>query len=464
MQAATASSSNADDDDDDTPLAMLPASRARHTAPSADHTPAGPVRQLPQLTHPACSDTPAALPASSLTRHEQSDTCAAWQSMQVKAPWVPSMQGATDVPALTPHTGIAGPLDAADTEAAAGVPQATALPPAGTRQEVHSSPAGVEEDMAQDRHDPQQPAVSMQEVQTTVASGLQAVPDIRGFPAADAGDTALPSDHQDHLVSDSELEGLPSLSSQVLASLAEGVLGSVITNMASPVQRSPMTLLKADSNAATSTSPRQSQQQPQQQQANESPKADAVFPVANSSQSLLQAEAEAARLAVLLVPPVYHPPALAEQLAQMGTGLHLQTTGTASIHASLHAQAGSLQASSMKVDEATLVNEQSCARNIGTAETELPGTVQHLHAAGEVPTSLGPALSRGPSMQGSLQQQNAKVAAVSGLQELAMQVHEQRLKECGDAEVAKERPAASSEQEHPVFHAEDAADLVIPDR
>lgn len=446
---------------------MLPVStsRAGHTAPSAEQTPAGPVRQLPQLSDPACSGTPAALPASSLTPHEQSDTPAAQQSMQAKAVGLPSMQDATETPALTAHTNIAGPWDAADRAGdAAAVPQASLLPPAETRQEVHISPAKAEEDMTQDRHDPtQQPAVSMQELPTSMAFGPQAVPDLRRSPAADSVGPAQPSDHQDHLVSDSESEGPPGMASQLLPSPAEDV-PDIVTNTALPVHSSAMTLLEADSNAAPTTSPQQPQQQLQQQQAYSSAAADAVFPVDTSSRSLLQAEAEATRLALLLAPPVYRPPALAEQLAQLGTGLRVQNTGTSSIHALLHAQVESPQANSMKADEAMLVNVQSHASDTWTAEAESPGTVQHLQAAGELCASQGPALLPGPSTQGSMQQKNAKVAACSGLQQLAMKVNEQRLKECGDPEVAHERASASSEQEHAVLHEEDAADVVIPDR
>ena len=463
LQAAKGSSSNTDDDEDDTPLAMLPVStsRAGHTAPSAEQTPAGPVRQLPQLSNPACNDTPA---ASSSTPHEQSDLPAAWQSMHVKAAWLPSMQGATDAPALTPHTGIAGALDAADrTEDAAAVPQATASPPAEARQEVHSSPAKAKGDMNQDRRYPQEPAVSMQELQITVASGLQAIPDFGTFLAADAVDRAQPSDRQDHLVSDSESEGPPGMSSQVLPSSPEEVLGSV-NNMAAPVHSSATTYLEANSNAAPTTGPLQSQQQLQQQQACYSPAADAVFPVDTSSESLLQAEAEAARLALLLAPPVYHPPALGEQLVQLGTGLPVHDSGTASIHAPRHAHSESAQAKSIMAGKAMLVNEQSQPSDTRTAEVELLGTVQHLQAAGESSAWLGPALLPGPPRQGSMQQENAKVAAVNGLQQLAMQVNEQRLEEFGDPEMADERPAASSEQEHAVLLEEEAADVVIPDR
>lgn len=446
---------------------MLPVSTSRgeHTAPSAEQTPAGPVKQLPQLSNPASSDTPPALPASSLTPHEKSETPAAQQSVQAtKAAWLPSLQDTTDAPGPTPHTGIAGALDAAGrSEAAKAVPQPTASPPAEARQEVHLSPVRAEEDMNQDRHDPQQPAVSMQELQITMASGLQAVPDLRDLPAANAVDTAQPSDPQDHLVSDSESEGSPGMSSQLLPWPAEDVPGPA-TNTAAPVHSSAPALLEADSNAAPTTSPRQSQQWPQQQQACCSPAADAVFPVDTSSESLLQAEAEAARLALLLAPPIYHPPALAEQLVQLGTRLPVHNSGTASIHAPLHAHSGPAQTKSIMAGKSMLANVKSCASNTRTAEAQLPGTIQHLQAAGESSASLGPALLPGPFTQGSMQQENAKVAAVNGLQQLAMQVSEQRLKECGDPEVADERPAAPSEQEHAVFHEDEAADVVIPDR
>ena len=459
------------DDEDDTPLAMLPASTsaARHTALSAEQTPVGPVRQLPQLSNPASSDIPDALPASSSTPGEQSDTPAAGQSVQVKTALLPSMQDAahqaTDLPTSTPSRGDTCSLDAAErTDGEVAVPSTTALPSAEARQAVCSSPAQVEGDMAQGRHDPPQPAVSMREQKANMASGLQAVSGPRKSAEAGRVDNPHPTHHQDHLISDSESEGPSGILLPGASSPAEGMPGPV-TDAAAPVHTSNMITLEAA--GEPSSSPCHTQQQPQQQHSTNDPAAGDGSTVVNSSVSLLQAEAEAARLAVLLAPPVYRPPALAHQLACMGTGLPVQNTGTSTscTQAPLHAQSGSPQAASMAADKVLPAEVQSGTCESRIAEAEWPELVQCLQAAGGLPTLLKVAQLPGHSRQNSMQQQNAEAAASSGLQQLAMQVNQHRLKSCGDSEAVNEGPASSFEQEDAtVIHEADAADVVIPDR
>ena len=457
------------EDDDDKPLAMLPASTsaARHTAPSAEQTPAGPARQLPQLSNPVSSDIPDALPAFSSTPGEQSDMPAAGQSMQVKTALLPSMQhaasGATDLPATTSHRGDTGPLDAAErTDNAVSVPSsAAALPSAEARQAVGSSPAKVKGSVTQGRHDPPQPAVSMQERQANMASGVQAVSDPGKRAEAGSVDNPQPTDHQNHLVSDSESEGP---SGKSLPHPVEGMPGCA-TDTAAPEHTSAVITLEAAGDAAPSPSPCHTQQQPQQQHSSNDPAAGDGCTVVDSSVSLLQAEAEAARLAVLLAPPVYRTPALAHQLACMGTGLPVQNTSTSCTQAPLHAQSGSPQPASMATDKALPAEVQSGACKSRIAEAESLEAVQSLQAAGGLPTLLGAAQLPGHSRQDSLQQENAEVAASSGLQQLAMQVNQCRLKNCGDLEAVNEGPASSFEQEDmTMIYEEDAADVVIPDR
>ena len=473
LQAAGASSSDMDDDDDDdTPLAMLPTSTstAKHTACSTEQTPAGPVRQLLKLTNPASSGIPDALLASSSNPDEQADMPAAGQSMQVKTALLPSKQDAageaTDTPVVTPHREDTGPLAAAKrTEDAAAAPSATALPSAEARQAVSSSTAKVEGDMTQGRHDPHQPAASVQERKANTASGPQAVP----APGAEAGIVVNPQPlyHQDQLISDSESEGPPFLSLQSRTCPAESMPGSV-TEAVATVHASVTTTLQAAGDATPISNPchtRYQLQQQQQQQSSNNPAASDGSPVVNSSESLLQAEAEAARLVVLLAPPVYRPPALAHQLADMGTGVPVQNTSTSCTQASLHAQSESPQAASVMAGEPLPANVKSGTRKCRTAEAELPGPPQYLQAARGLSTSLGSAQLPEQSRQDSMQQENADLAALSGLPQLAMQVNRQRLKTGGDLGAVNEGPASAFEQEHAaVIHEEDAADVVIPDR
>ena len=468
LQAAGASSSDMDDDDD-TPLAMLPTSTstAKHTARSTEQTPAEPVRQLLQLTNPASSGIPDALLAPSSNLDEQADMPAAGQSMQVKTALLPSIQDAageaTDTPVVTPHREDTSPLAAAKrTEDAAAAPSATALPSAEARQAVSSSTAKVEGDMTQGRHDLHHPAASVQERKANTASGPQAVP----AHSAEAGIVVNPQPlyHQDQLISDSESEGPPFLSSQSRTCPAEGMPGSV-TEAAATVHASATTTLQAAGDATPISSPCHTRHQLQQQQSSNNPAASDGSPVVNSSESLLQAEAEAARLVVLLAPPVYRPPALAHQLADMGTGVPVQNTGAGCTQASLHAQSGSPQAASAMAGEPLPANVQSGTRKCRTAEAELPGPPRYLQAAGGLSTSLGSAQLPEQSRQDSMQQENADLAALSGLPQLAMQVNRQRLKTGGDLGAVNEGPASAFEQEHAaVIHEEDAADVVIPDR
>ena len=455
-----------DDDDDDTPLAMLPTvtSAAKHTAPSAEQTPAEPVRQLPQLTNTASSDNPDALPASSSNFGEQSDMLAAWQSVQVKTTLLSSMQDAagmaTDAPTIAPRLGDTIPLDAAErTNNATAVPAATALPSAEARQAVRSSPPQVKIDMTQSRHDPHQPAVSMQEQHANMSSGLQFVPAPSESAEAGIVDNPQPTNQQDQLISDSESEGPAGLLSQVSPRPAEDMPASVTDTMV-PVHSSAVTTLQA---AAPSPSTHHTRHH-KQQLSNNIGASDGSH-VVDSSESLLQAEAEAARLAVLLAPPFYRPPALAQRLACMGTGVPFQNTSTGCAQASLHAQSGSPQAASIMASKALPANVQSRACNSRIAEAELPEPVRNLQAAGGLSTSPGSAQLLEHSRQDSMQQDSAEVAAPAGLQQLAMQVERQRLKICGDLGAVNKGPASSFEQEHAaVIHQEDAADVVIPDR
>ena len=467
---ASSSDMDDDDEDDDTPLAMLPTSTSatKHTAPSAEQTPAESVRQLPQLPNSASSDVPDAFPASSLTPGEQSDMSAARQSLQVKAALLLSLQeaagNATDAPTITPYTGDTSPLNAAErTEDATAVTAATALPSAEARQAVQSSPSQVEVDMSHGRHEPHQPAVGMQDRQANMASGLQAVPGPDKSAEAGTMDNPQPTHHQGQIISDSESEGPPGRSSLGAPCPAEGMPGSV-NDTAAPVHSSAVTTLPAASDAAASPSAHHTQQQPQQQSCNDPAASDGPL-VVNSSDSLLQAEAEAARLAVLLAPPVYQPRALAHQLACMATGGAVQDISISHTQAPLQAQSGSTQAASMAADKALLARVQSQACNSWTVQVEMPETGQTLQAAGGLPTSPGCAQLLGHARQASIQQEDAEVTASSGLQQLAMQVNQQGLKHCGGLEVANDGPASSSEQGRTLLiHEEDAADVVIPDR
>ena len=457
-----------DDEDDDTPLAMLPASTsaAKHTAPSAEQTPAGPVRQLPQLTNPASTDIPDALPASSSTFGEQSDTPAARQSVQVKTALFPSMQEAagraTNAATITPHRGDIGPLDAAERiEDATAVPSATALPSAEARQAVQSSLAQVKGDITQGRHNPHQPAVSMQERQANMVSGLQAVPDPSTSAEAGIVDNPQLTNHQDQLISDSQPEGSPGLSSQGPPCPAEGMPASV-TDTAAPVHSSAIATLQAAGDAAFTHTAHNTQQKKKQSYSNPGDGS----PVVNSSTSLLQAEEEAARLAVLLAPPVYRPPARAHQLASMGTEAPVREISISRTQAPLQAQSGSTQAAILAADKALLARVQSQACNSGTAEVDSPETVQRQYSTARgLPTSTGSAQLPGQSRQATIQHEDAEVTASSGLQQLGMQVNQQRLKNGGGLEAAHDGQAPSSKQGRaPDIHEEDAADVVIPDR
>ena len=411
---------------------------------------------------------------------------------------------ATNVLTKNQNTGDAGPVDAADTtyDVAAGS-QATAQPVAQARQSLHSSTAEAEGGVTHDSHSQHGLAVSVRELQPSITCVLRAVPESGSVVAADIPGVPQPTDHQDDLISDSESERPPPLSSQAasclvdvhvsgqnISSLQQGtdshlgmaregghsdaatalpnsmpqVLPSSVNDAAAAVHSSPTPIMEADDIAVPPTGPGQALQQQHRLSYDRRGGDTLAFPVADSSESLLQAEAEAARLALLLAPPVYRPPAQAHQLAQMGTGVPVENPGTGSIQASLHAQFGTVQAVGMMADDALPTNVQSRDCKLGTAEADSADTVQRLPAAEGLPTSLQSAQRLGHSKQESTLQEPAKVAPSSGLQQLALQVNQQRLKTCGDPETGSERPVARPKQECAVALEEDAADVVIPDR
>lgn len=227
----------------------------------------------------------------------------------------------------------------------------------------------------------------------------------------------------------------------------------------------PMVTLDAGSDATPQpTSPGPKLQGPQGLQLRENPEAG-VIPVVGSSASLLQAEAEAARLATLLAPPVYRPPALAHQLAEIGSRLPANNASTGSIQAPLHAQSGAATESSspsQKAGDVPSAKVRSITCPDGAAEAGPPGMVQHPDVV-EGSSTLTKLLELpGVTRQDLMKQGTSGVVPSSDLQQLVTQGNQQEAK--NDGHVLEERPVTQDKQARAVSLEEEGADVVIPDR
>lgn len=228
----------------------------------------------------------------------------------------------------------------------------------------------------------------------------------------------------------------------------------------------PVVTLDAGSDATPPTSPGPRLQGPPGLQLGENAAAG-VIPVVGSSESLLQAEAEAARLAMLLAPPVYRPPALAHQLAEIGSRLPADNASTGSIQAPLHAQSGAPTESScpnQKGGDVPSANVQSTACQDGAAEAGPPGVAQHPDVVEGLSTATKLLELPGETRQDLMQQGTSEVVPFIDLQQLATQVNQQGARSDGLVDPGDEMPVTLDKQAHDVSLEEEGADVVIPDR
>ena len=212
--------------------------------------------------------------------------------------------------------------------------------------------------------------------------------------------------------------------------------------------------------AALFSSADQNLQQPQE--ATEVSPAGAVAPEHGSSESLLHAEAKAARLAALLAPPVYSPPALAQQLEALGEELPVQHTDESPVQTPLKALPDAARPTSM------VVTAEGQAAVTGTAavsrQLELSGAKQHVKVQSDVPVVEADSKPGRQDKEDSVEQEGAKTVPSNGLQQLAVQLGRNRLSCSGNSELARPWPASGLEQQRALPQLQDAADLVIPDR
>lgn len=344
-------------------------------------------------------------------------------------------------------------LSDSDTESSPGSPVSKQTP-------HHNTP------LAEDRHSP---AAAALQGHGMPVGPLQAVSNDKGSQ----GGAVMPSSSDIRLAAHSPVpegcfplpqgtDAQPSMPCQSGTATAETMASQLLSKeTAAPAC---VIALESGSGATPVTSPGPELQQLQLQ---DHPEAGIALPVVGSSASLLQAEAEAARLAVLLAPPVFCPPALTHHLAETGAGLPAENASTGSMQAPpLHAQLGAPPKSSspkMMAGGASTAYLQFTSCQAGTAEAEPSITEQRLHVVERLPSSIKLPELLQESGQDSMQQKPAKMVPSSGLQ-LRVQVNQERLKSDVAHEFGDETPVTQFAQERAVSPEEDGADVVIPDR
>ena len=172
-----------------------------------------------------------------------------------------------------------------------------------------------------------------------------------------------------------------------------------------------------------------------------------------SSESLLQAEEEATRLARLLAPPVYRPPAIVQQLATLGSTLPLQPISKAVAHG-------------------TPADASPAAGQSGIAQALVGEAGQHPQAHAGLPVSEASpeqesvAQTTSTKLQQLMlnaQQEAAEATPSSGLQDMAVQIIKERL-QCTDPAERDQSAVSEAAQHQALPSLQDTADVIVPDR